>query len=334
MPDATPTSIDPPSPARRNRLWTAVQAVFAIAALIYVGRALYRQWHDYANTPLHVDLHWSYLLASAVVVVAMYALLIQVWRLILREWSTSLPFGDAVRIWSVSNLGKYIPGKVWQILAMGKLAERVNVPPAAAAGSAILNTVVNIAVGLAIGVIAGFRALNQVFNGRGALGVGFSILAICGVLLLPAILPRLTAVASRMTGKNIDLGVLPRRAIYIAIVGNIAAWLLYGWSFQLLIHGVLGSAQGRFTDYVAAWALSYVIGYLVFFVPGGLGARDATLAVTLQAFGLADLKQAAVIVVVSRLGLTILEVIPGLFYLPGSTRTGTSGPTPRNGSNP
>ena len=28
------------------------------------------------------------------------------------------------------------------------------------------------------------------------------------------------------------------------------------------------------------------------------------------------------------------EVADDLFYLPGSTRTGTSGPTPRNGSNP
>ncbi len=273
------------------------------------------------------------MVASGVVVLVTYALLVQVWRLILREWKASLSFGDAVRIWCVSNLGKYIPGKVWQIAAMGKLAKNASVPPAAAAGSAILNTLVNIAVGFAVGVVAGFKSLDALSQGHATLGIGVTILAIGGVLLLPAMIPRLTAVARRVTGRDLDLGTLPIRAVYIAIGGNVVAWLLYGWSFQLLVHGVLGRAPGHFADYVAAYALSYVIGYLAFFIPGGLGAREGMLALSLGALNLANPKEALAIAIVSRLWLTILEVIPGLLYLTGGPRTATQAPTPRNGSN-
>ena len=62
---------------------------------------------------------------SAALVVLTYGLLVELWRRILAEWGAGMAFGDAVRIWCVSNLGKYVPGKVWQIVAMGQLARRV-----------------------------------------------------------------------------------------------------------------------------------------------------------------------------------------------------------------
>ena len=76
-----------------------------------------------------------------------------------------MSFADAARIWSVSNLGRYVPGKVWQIGAMTTMAERVGVSPIAAAGSAILNTVVNIATGFLVAIVAGWRAFDVLSKG-------------------------------------------------------------------------------------------------------------------------------------------------------------------------
>jgi hypothetical protein len=270
------------------------------------------------------------MLASAIVVLATYALLVEVWRRILDVWGEKIQFGEAVRIWCVSNLGRYIPGKVWQIGVMAKLAERVKVKPVAAAGSAILNTVVNIAIGLAVAVVAGMRGLDQATRGHATLSIALTALAIAGVLLIPIILPRLAEPAARLTGRRFEVGPIPPRAVAIAIIGNIAAWVMYGLAFQLLVRGILGETRGSLSDYVAAYALSYVIGYLAFFVPGGLGPREGMLLLTLGALNLATPPEAVVISIVSRLWLTALEVIPGLIYLAGSTRTRTS----RHGSNP
>lgn len=288
--------------------------------LFYVGKALVHQWRDYRDYPVHIAPHWPRLLASSVVVIATFLLLVEVWRRILGEMGARLPFAPATRIWFISILGQYVPGRVWQIVAMGKLAEREAVPPAAAATSAIVNTGVNIAVGLVIAMIASYRALNTLLLGYSAVAMAVTALAIVGVVAMPALLPHATTLARRLTGRGIDLGSLPSRAVYIAIAGNVVAWLLFGWAFQLLVAGVLGGAPGTYWDYVAAYSLSYVIGYLAFVMPAGALVREAVQTTALTTLAGVQTKEAAIIAVVSRLWLTTLQVLPGLFYLARSTR--------------
>ena len=305
--------------------------VVVAIVLASIAWTLRGQWREFQNTQFTGRPDWAYLALSGVVVLATYVLLVEIWRRIIAEWHTAISFADAARIWCVSNLGKYVPGKVWQIIAMGKMAEAVKVAPVAAGGSAILSTAINIAMGCVVAVVAGWSALDSITQGHGTLGVILAVSIIAGVLLLPMMLPPMVRVAERLTGRALNLGDLPRRAVYVAIVGNIAAWVMYGWSFQLLVHGVLGSAQGTLAQYTATYALSYVIGYLVFLIPGGIGPREAMLILSLKAMGLANPKEAAVIAVTSRLWLTVLEVVPGLIYLalqPRRTKTSI----PRDGT--
>ena len=332
MPDATPTSTAQPSPARRSKAWIAVQLVVAAIVFGSIAVTLSRDWQDFRRQPLAVHPDWRYVLLSGVVVLAAYALLIEVWRRIVAAWEASISYGDATRIWFVSNLGKYVPGKVWQILAMGKMAEAVNVPPAAAAGSAILSTIVNIGVGFAVAIVAGWGAINTISGGYAPLAALLVVAIIGGTLLLPFVIPMLVRVGERLTRRSFNLGMLPRRAVYIAIVGNAIAWVLYGWSFELLVRGVLGSARGNLADYVSAYALSYVIGYLAFLVPGGLGLREGVQTLALNTMGLATLPQAAVVAITSRLWLTVLEIVPGLLYLIRSARLRPKSRILRDGS--
>ena len=58
-------------------------------------------------------------LLSALVVWSMYALLIVAWRVMLAGWGQRLDGWTAARIWTVSSLGKYLPGKVWAVAGHG-----------------------------------------------------------------------------------------------------------------------------------------------------------------------------------------------------------------------
>jgi hypothetical protein len=122
--DATPTSTAPLSPARRNKRWLVAQVAVAIVVFVSIGSALAGQWRDYRHTALVIHPDWRYIALSGIVVLATYALLIEVWRRILGEWHATISFADAARIWCVSNLGKYVPGKVWQILPWGRWPRR------------------------------------------------------------------------------------------------------------------------------------------------------------------------------------------------------------------
>ncbi|HEV8445872.1 MAG TPA: lysylphosphatidylglycerol synthase domain-containing protein [Gemmatimonadaceae bacterium] len=287
----------------------------------FVGKALVEQWHDVTRQPLELHPNWLIIAASALVVLGAYAVLIEAWRRILVAWNTSLAFWPAVRIMSVSRLGLYVPGRIWQMTAMSTMAEREGVKWQAAVGSSVLNTIVNIAMGFLVALVAGWRSFDKISQGRTGLGVTLLAVVLGAVLLLPSALPLILSAARRLTKKDVPDVTLPHRAVYLAIGANIAAWLLYGAAFQLFVRGVTGSAPGSYADYVTAFAWPYLVGYLALVVPGGLGVREGMLAVTLGALNLATPATAVVIAVSSRLWLSLLEVVPGLLFL---RRTGGS----------
>jgi len=289
--------------------------------LWFVGVKLVDQWRKFRGTPLEVHPRWGFIALSCVVVLATYAVLIETWRRMVIAWGGELAFRDAASIWFVSTLVRYVPGNtVVQVGAFAELARRRRVPPATAAGAAAINTVVAIATGFVIALLAGWRSIERLSHGKSTLYLVAAIALLAGLLLLPTLMPALLRGIRRVTRRSLPIGVLPRRAVYQSLTGNVIAWGLYGVAFQLFAYGVLGAARGTTLDYVAAWAAAYVIGYLALAMPAGLGVRELAQADALTMLGLATAGQALTIAVTARLWLTLLELLPALFYLARGTR--------------
>ncbi|HUF30984.1 MAG TPA: hypothetical protein VMM77_10060, partial [Gemmatimonadaceae bacterium] len=140
--------------ARRQFVWGA-QVVLAVAVVWFAVDRLRGQWGDVAATAASLDPRWTIITASAVVVLLTYALLIQTWRVVVSGWGERLTYADAARIWTVSNLGRYLPGKVWQLGAMAYLAQQRGVSGVVAAGSALVVTVINLIAGFVVAAITG-----------------------------------------------------------------------------------------------------------------------------------------------------------------------------------
>lgn len=311
----------------RRKLLVAAQVAFVAAVLWFAGREIVGQWVRARESGYTFDPDWAPVFLSGVLVLAAYAVLIEGWRRLVSGWGSQLDFLPAARIWFVSNLGRYVPGKVWQIAAMATLATRENVSPVAATGSALLINLLNLIAGVGVVALTGARLLDDVSM------IVAAVLSVGGLILLaPRILPLLARAAHRLTGRPIDVPRVPERQIWLATVACTVAWLLYGVAFRLLAVGVAPSAQGSVASYIAAFTASYLIGYIVLPAPGGLGARELALIEALGRLQLATGGAGALIVVASRLWLTVLEVLPGALYLAlgtGSRRPGNLVPHDR-----
>jgi hypothetical protein len=335
LPDATPTSIAPPSRARRNKLWIAVQILLTAVILWFVGRKVIEQWRAIGTTRLQVDLQWSMLLLAAALYAAAFVVLIETWRRIVIAWGDTVSFRDAARIWLVSALVRYVPyNQVFQVGAVAGLAKTAGVSPAAAAGTSLINVAVNIATGFIIALVAGYKVLNAISSGHAQLGIVAAVILLVGTLALPLILPHMLGLVRSLTGRDVDLDHLPVRAIYISVVGNLVAWVLYGVSYQAMVAGVIGSATGPVSTYIAVYAGAYVVGYLAFALPAGAGAREVAQVDALLAAGLATGPQAAAIAVSARLLSMVVEIVPGLVLLARRPRAQNHELTQRNGSKP
>jgi hypothetical protein len=289
--------------------------VIAAVVLWFAYRALRGSWSELRRQPLPDTVDWSWVAASTATFGLAYLVLIQTWRAILSSWDAKLPFVAAARIWIVSNLGRYVPGRLWQIAAMGVLAQRAGASPVAATGSAVLNAAVNIAAGFLVVMATGWRLLALPYAGAPAVAGAIIIATVIGLIALPWLAPYGLRLAERVTGRTAVAGMPPRRAVVYAVAGNLAGWILYGLAFQLLTRALLGSAPGGLAAYVAVYTLSYLVGYLVLPAPAGVGFREASMITLMPAAGLATAAQAAVLAIASRVLLTVLDIAPGLVFL-------------------
>lgn len=290
-----------------------VSWVLAAAVVIIVGRNLAHGLSELRHHPLPRSPRWGLVLLSGAVFLSGHAVLVQTWRNMLACWDARLPFWSAARIWSVSNLARYLPGKIWNIGAMGAMSRNVGVSPVAASGSAILSTLVNLLAGFVVSVIAGRALLEQSSQGRGTMAILIVAVASLMLLVAPWLMPRIAPVVARLAGRRVE-ATLPGRAVVYALIGNIVAWLLYGAAFQLFVFGLLGAASGGYAEYLAAYTISYILGYLVLFAPAGIGVREGAMVTVLTYAGLASAPEAALVALTSRVWLTLLEVVPGFVF--------------------
>jgi hypothetical protein len=194
---------------------------------------------------------------------------------------------------------------------MGALAQEAGVSSVAAMGSALVVNLVNLLAGLLVVAVAGSRLL----TGYGPALVTALVVFCVLVLGSPWLLPPLARLAQRVTGRDIPIPKIPPLAIIFAVAGCSLAWNLYGIAFRDLTVALFGGAAGRPSYYTAVFTLSYLMGYIVLFAPGGIGVRETSLMALLAAAGLETGAQATALAIASRLWLTVLEAAPGLILL-------------------
>ncbi len=281
---------------RRRWLWLGQLALAALVAA-FVGRTLVRYWDEFRSLELELDLHAGLIVLAALAVWATYALLIEAWRRVLSGWGQSLGYLPAVRIWCVSNLGRYLPGKVWGVAGLAVLAQRAGVSGWAAAGSALAMQA--LAVGTGASVVAVF-----------APGVLSPLkLVVAGVLAVGAVWALISrdlgSRAARLVRPDVEFRPLTPGTALAAAAITLVSWLAYGVAFWLLARGLLGDAALALSSAIGVFAAGYIVGFLALFAPGGVGVRElvfvALLTPELGSGG------AVALSVASRLLLTVTE---------------------------
>lgn len=280
------------------------QWIVALAIIGFAARSLIRNWHELAAQPLAWRVDPLLLLLAAAVVWAMYAVLVNAWRVMLASWGERLDGWTAGRIWTVSNLGKYLPGKVWAIAGMALMARQAGVSPAAATGSAVILQVIAIGSGAAVAALTGAGALERLRPGTTLALAVLVTAALGGIALLfwPPVLRRLLRLAAPEAG---DRTTPPVRGILFGLGANLTAWIGYGVALWLLARGLLPAAGLDLLPAIAVFTASYLAGFLALIAPGGLGVREGLFILMLQ--GPLGIGAATALALASRVLLTITE---------------------------
>jgi hypothetical protein len=279
----------------RNLLRLAVLGLFAAA----IALVLARRWNEIR--PLLHNLSVVGVAAAMAAVMASVFAIFLCWQAVLSDLGSRLPLLSGMRVFFLGQLGKYVPGSVWPLLAQMELGRDYKVPRRTSGAALVIFMLLHLGIGLLIAALAlpllGHDALRRY-------GWALVVLPIAAVVLYPPVLNRILATGLRLARREPMPKPLSPRGVLRAVAWSLVSWLLAGLHIWILarmldVHG--GSTL--LARSIGAFAIAWSVGFLVVIAPAGGGARDAALIVLLSTgIGAA---RATVIAVVSRLLLTL-----------------------------
>ena len=288
----------------RSRLVRTVQWALALVILIVAGRSVIANWSRLTAQPVAWRVSPVLIVGSLLVTWLMYFVLIQAWRVMLTGWGQSLPLGRAARIWTVSSLGKYVPGQVWAIAGMAVMAQQAGVAPWAATSSSVLLQGLAVGTGACVLGLTGVSLLEPGLPDVRLILVALVVLSAIGVGLL--MWPPFVRRALALIRVNIGSGTVPAAGkVAFGAVANALAWLGYGAALWLLARGLFASSSLTLTQAIGAFTASYLAGFLAFGVPDGLVVRETVFVSMAQ--GTMGGPAALALALASRLLLTLAQ---------------------------
>ncbi|QKE85522.1 lysylphosphatidylglycerol synthase domain-containing protein [Arthrobacter sp. NEB 688] len=221
------------------------------------------------------------------------------WRVLLADLGTRLPLAPAASVFFVGQLGKYLPGSVWTVLAQAEMGAKLGVPRRRMAITGLLSIGLAILCGSLLGVVALPRLLARGSSPVTAWVVVAAVL-VGAVLFWPRLLNAMVALGLRVLRREPLEHRLGGRAVLSTAAWFTAAWVSAGLGVAVLVRSLQPAAT--LTDLAVAgvcgFALASAAGQLSVLVPAGVGVRDGVLALLLVTF--MPLSAATAVVVVAR----------------------------------
>lgn len=183
-----------------------------------------------------------------------------------------------VRSFVMSQLGKYIPGTVWQYVGQVSFATSAGAPLARTAVVLPVHIVIQVAAAGTIGALAGALAPSAPMVWRFVpLAGGAAAIFLYRPLLLTA-----TRIVSRFGAVRLTDPDLPTQsAIGRAYFWTIGTLIASGAGFALMLASI--DPASPLVAAVAVYSLAWLAGFLAVLVPAGLGVREMVLMALLPA---------------------------------------------------
>jgi hypothetical protein len=258
------------------RPWLHRVMTVGVTLLIFTAmiRPLREKW-DIARAQLAEMSMFRFALAAAMFAAFLLLFRALVWRRIVRAFGHRLPYGASVRIWSTSELARYLPGAIWQVVGRVMLVRPYGVSGSVCSTTQILELCIfllgNVLLATSCWLYYGAKELRDV---RGWFFAAMALVPLLALLLHPRVF---------YTIVNFVLARVGKAAIVKRLRGRHLLWVL-GWTILglvwqsaavfLIAQGPLGLKVDWLWIVAGAYSLAWCAGFLAFWAPGGIGVRE------------------------------------------------------------
>lgn len=318
-PSADPVGSIPAADARRTAPWRRIVKVLAVAiVVVFVVIFVVSNWAGVQAGLRRLNVA-DVLVALVAALAGIFASMLS-WRALVQGAGSPLTVRASARVFFLAQLGKYVPGSIWPIVAQMELSQRYGVPKARAAFSALTQMLVGIATGIAVAAVAlGLSPSAGLDSYWWLYGIGF----LSVVALAPPVLNLGVRLAARLTGGRLEMAEpLHWKAVGVASFWGAVMWLSFGLHLWVMAVRLAPAADGLLPLSTGAYALASVVGILIVVLPAGAGAREGAIVLILaSAVGRDD---ALVLALVSRFVMLVADLLGAGVAILATRRAGQS----------
>lgn len=249
------------------------------------------------------------------------------WRALLTGTGGAPSTAASARIYYHGQLGKYVPGSVWAVVAQAELGRAHRLTRARSAVVALGALAVLLVVG---GVVAAVGLAAGSPESLATYWWALAVVPLGAVGLAPPVFNRVVGRLLVLLRRGDASVRVDGRGLATSALWALAMWVLFGLHAAVLVHALhpADPARGALLA-TGAFALAWVVGFLVVIAPAGTGPREAALVLALAP--LLSSADALLVALVSRVLMVVADAAAaGVAALLG--RRAAAAPAPAAGT--
>ncbi|MBV8781453.1 MAG: flippase-like domain-containing protein [Phycisphaerae bacterium] len=270
---------------RLNRNWEFfrpwLKRVCAVAITVWIFTRICRPIVDHWSDPdvqrrLHEIEPWRFAVAVGMFSIFLFAFRALAWRRIMRSFGFLLPVAPAVRIWSTSELARYVPGAVFQVIGRVVLTKKYGIRGSVTSVTQVLELAIFLLANVLVAVtcLLYFGIKNLEGAARQWLIIATALLPVLLLLLQPKICYGIINAVLVRLDKPIMQQRLSGQALLGILVWNIIGLVWQSMALFVLAQHALGLKLQWWWVLAGAYCLAWCAGFIAFWAPGGLGVRE------------------------------------------------------------
>jgi uncharacterized membrane protein YbhN (UPF0104 family) len=248
-------------------------AIITVAIFAFLLRPIVRDWEQVKAQVASIDA-WRFVLA---VLLCAASLLLRAvtWQKILAGLGRRLPVAPVVRIWSLGELARYLPGTIWQFVGRVVLLRPYGVDGAICTTSQVLELSTFVLANVSVATITLLWFASTIEgHARLWLFVAAALVPVLAIVIHPAVYYRLVNAALVRAKRQPLTERLSGAGMVALLAAMVVVLLLQSAGVFLLVQPALHLRLEWLWIVAAAYSLAWTAGFLAFWAPGGLGVRE------------------------------------------------------------
>ena len=263
------------------------------------------------------EIHWGWLVCSLGTILFYWSAYLYPFAILLSGISQKqVSFRSAWTLFHLANITRYLPGRIWGFVRLLSLSQRFGLSKTTVGSGLTLHVSIDTALGGLIATSVFFSKQTRETAQRVLEKIsGYPLLIILisagiiagGLFLFPVLSSHAYQFLKTFRHSGTRLLQKPFRKRWLNIlVSHILLWCCQGLAFFFFLRSFVPMVWTDIGSITACYAFAWIVGFLIFLTPGGLGIREGLLGLLLSSY--LPISEATLVALLCRVWILSAEI--------------------------